>query len=168
MEQEREGAWGSLSQEGRGALRRGPGSRAPSFSGFHGEACEAGFGRVRCCPGIGTKPQGSPPLWLPACVGSAQTRQRQAVRPFFAYRPRSGLTPPASSLAGICVPFATSPTRVMEGPRPLSLTAFYYAFHTPLCTLLFSLYPPLVELRRYSTTPLTLKMGKLTEAPRYT
>lgn len=67
---------GSLSQEGRGALRRWRGSRAPSFSSFQGESCEAGFGRVRCCPGIATKPQGSPPLWpleAPAALDPAET-----------------------------------------------------------------------------------------------
>lgn len=83
-EREREEAWGSLSQEGRGALRRGRGSRAPSFFSFH-EACRAGFGRVRCCPG--SRPQRSLPPWLLACAGRAQTGQRRAVRPIFTHRP---------------------------------------------------------------------------------
>ena len=74
------GASGRVSQEGRGALRRGLGSRAPSFSGFHGESCGAGFGWVRCLPATGTKKQVSPRPRPPVRAGSAHTGQ--AVRRF--------------------------------------------------------------------------------------
>lgn len=131
-----------MSQEGRGALRRGLRSRAPSFSGFHGESCGAGFGWVRCLPGTRTKTQVSPPLRPLVCAGSSRTGQRQDVRLVFAHRPRLGLTPRASSMAGIFLIFVTAPTPVLLGPGPLWLDCFYFTLsHTHLRTSVFSSHP---------------------------
>lgn len=155
-------ARGRQSQEGRGALLCGRGSRAPSFSGFHAEACGAGFGRVRCFPGFGTK---TPGIALHLAAGPRRQRpdesEMDSLRPIFAHKPVFSLTPRASFMAGILLVFVTSPTRVLQCLCPLWLNCFlHHILSHPSAdiALFFTISPHRTDT---STQPSSfLKVGK--------